>query len=92
MKRWNWIYNGFHGRTHIRLMVCDGAEAGSCIRLSAAVAHRINRQVCGFHDCPCGEAVVHGWDAPKDFPGASCAWIIELPEQGTEQRGQYPQA
>ena len=78
-----WTHNGFHGRAMIRVRVPDGSVPGKTVTVSAGVARRLNRLVCGMSDCKCGEAVA-GYDMQ------SGQHYVTIPDGG-EHRGNYPQ-
>jgi len=91
MKTWTWKHSGFHGLTTLRVRVPDGSKAGDVVEVSAAVARRLNWEVCGTDGCRCGEAVA-GQDQDMDAGGVRDIWIIILPENGgATVRGNYPQ-
>ena len=84
MTRWAWTHNGFHGRTRLAIRVPAGSRAGDEVHVSAAVATRLRREVCGSADCRCGEHIADEI-AEGDY-------VLRLPAQGSEQRGNYPQS
>ncbi|KKW44855.1 MAG: hypothetical protein UY96_C0039G0001, partial [Parcubacteria group bacterium GW2011_GWB1_56_8] len=62
----------------------DAAQRGTKVPVSQSVKNRLNRDVCGVHDCRCGEVV-----AVED-PPYSGRFFVFVPESG-EMRGNYPQ-
>jgi len=80
-KKIEFIHNGFHGRTTIRLFVPAEAQSGDIVEVSPSVARRLNRAVCSRYGCQCGEAV-----AVEDGHGR---WIIRIPDTYVVN-GRYP--
>jgi len=78
-------YNGFHGRATITVRVPVDTRPGQTVTVSRAVARRVNAAVCGIAGCCCGEQVAH-----EQYPD-SALWSIDLPEDGQEMGGYYPQ-
>lgn len=83
MRRWQWTYNGFHGRATLAVMVPDDADDGDLLVVSRRVARRLNAAVCPVPGCTCGEEVA--------FPGEGWLDYVILEERGSEQRGRHPQ-
>ena len=82
MKRIEWTHDGFHGTTHISILVPNNAKPGDVVSVSRKVAKRINDIVCGITTCTCGEHA-----ASVDYYGAS----VILPSHHGIQRGFYSQ-
>jgi len=75
-------HNGYHGRTVLRIR---GFHDGDGVEVSAAVARRLNRAVCGMADCGCGESAA--W--PLDGTPQSETWYVDVPASG-DTVGAYP--
>jgi len=88
---WTWTHNGFHGPTRLVIRVPAGSKAGDQVRVSRAVARRLDHAVCGMWDCHCGEAVTHEISgAGLDASGHPRHGVI-LPAYGGTMRGHYTQ-
>jgi len=85
-------HNGFHGRRTItiRPLHRTGEPATfhgmhGMAEVSARTARRLNNAVCGMLACVCGEQMAYEYD----YDGH---WWVQLPWDGREIRGNYPQA
>lgn len=58
MKNITLIHNGFHGRNELRFRA-EVNSTGYAV-VSARVADRLDKAVCGLSDCKCGEFVAYG--------------------------------
>jgi len=84
MKNMTFTFNGFHGRHTLGFNAQNDARRGTPVEVSQSVKNRLNRAVCGIHDCRCGEHV-----AIEDPPYSGRFYVV-VPEVG-EVRGNYPQ-
>ena len=53
-------HTGFHGENTVRFR--GKADANGLVEVSAGVARRLNKEVCGVGECRCGEAIAEQVD------------------------------
>jgi hypothetical protein len=78
-------HDGFHGVKVLRFRG-EVAQDG-VVEVSARVAARLNRAVCGCAGCKCGERAARHYDR---LGGTTDSWCLMLPESGDTIRGNYP--
>jgi hypothetical protein len=83
---WKYTFNGFHGRTEIRLRVPAHSEQGDIIDLTKSQVYYLRGKSCGFCNtsCGCGET---GGARESNLD----SYQLKLPPYGGELRGNYPQ-
>ncbi len=90
-----WVYDGFHGRANISVQVPADAKVNSRVEISARVARRLSKLVCGMTNCQCGEFVV---EVEYLMAGWPRRYYVTLPEAPASRwhtpvvRGNYPSA
>lgn len=89
-------HNGFHGRNSATIVVPDTAKPGDIVELSASVCNRLAKVACGVSSCLCGEGFeITGTRYMEDgTPRQSRKDVgyFQIPAEGREVRGNYPQS
>lgn len=87
---WKYTFNGFRGRTEIRLRVPRGSQQGDIVDLSQSQVEYLWGKSCGYCSGSCRS--VNGC---RGLGGASELRLdrfqLKLPPYGGEMLGQYPQ-
>ena len=70
-------HRGFHGETTVRFR--GKADANGLVEVSAGVARRLNKEVCGVRGCRCGESIADQIDWGR--------WVVDTDGKAVVEMG-----